>query len=424
MPKIITNDINVGYVNFIKSLSDSSLFTTRNWTGYLSFNKMRQFVKLLLIPIVVPISILSLIIYGLLLIIFLRGYLLFTNKQRYPELSVNAIKYIPEFISQYPMHLYPVVAKSFELAFIKDNINKILNKLEAGIVEFAIGDGTLSNKIFDKQNKITAFDINPYSLVHTKNYQHVSKRIVADCLNPPIQNKGASFIVSLNLLHHVANKEQVLLNWARIAPYALFNENTNYWATGWFNPYMLRLLKLNYAAVSEANKIETHNLQALRSKKQLEMIINNYYEIIKQDTFLNETVFFLCSVCSFLLGCYGPPTPRVQKLILNKVLWPVTKAITYHMAKALIEYDAVSNRSKDTIIFWIGKSKFIENIYLVNDLNLICPECSELLQDSQCEKCGRSFEEKDGMLFLLPKELEKEIYYSLSRGMILGREHL
>ncbi len=424
MPKFITNDINSGYINFIKSLFDSSLFTTRKWTGYLIFNKMKQLVKLLLIPIVVPISILSLILYGLLLIIFLRGYLLFTNKQRYSELSTNAIRHIPEFIAQYPMHLYPIVSKSFELAFAKGSINKTLKKLGTGIVEFAIGDGTMSARIFDKQNKITAFDINPFSLVHTKNCQHVSKRIVADCLNPPIQDKGASFILSLNLLHHVTNKEQVLLNWSKIAPYALFNENTNYWATGWFNPYMLRLLRLNCTAVFKANKIETYNLQALRSKKQLEMIISNYYEIIEQDTFLNETVFFLCSICSFLLGCYGPPTPRVQKLILNKMLWPVTKVITYHMAKALIEYDAVSNRSKDTFIFWIGKSKFIENAYLVNGLNLTCPDCSELLQDSQCEKCSRSFKEKDGMLFLLPKELEKEIHYSLSRGMILGREHL
>lgn len=421
MKDFFKNDINRGYVRFVKSLSsavspasESRKDILRSIVSFVMKIGVRT-METLLLPV--------LFLYGILLILFLRLRLLFVNKNA-SDLHNKAITYIPEFLSQYPMHLYPIVAKTIEMSFIKRHIGEILDRTKGGTVELAVGDGTLSSRIFSSEHKVTAFDINPYSLIHTKNYRHISRRIVADCLNPPIGNNGASFIVCNNFLHHVCNKEETLSNWAKIAPFALFNENTNYWGSGWFKPYVQNLLGFKDASARTTKKIETLLLQDLWTEPQLKKIVYDHYDIMKEESFLRENVFFLCTICSALLRGWGPPTPRFQKKILVGLFWPITKIMTYHMAKALIEYDAILPRDKDSFIFWLVKSKRIEEGRLPNRVNLVCPDCSESLQGYKCMKCGTIFEEKDGMLFLLPKELAAEISYHQSVGDILGKEHL
>lgn len=416
MPVILTNDINRGYINFIKSLSSSPGVKEKKSIARVLRSMTAVSIKAALIP--------ALIIYGVLIILLLKVRLLFGRDNRPSELHLNAIGHINKFISQYPMHLYPVVAKSLELSFMKDNIKRIKDKAKGGIIELAVGDGSLSSRIFSDEQKIVCLDINPYSLVHTRAYGHISKRVVADCLCPPVSPRGASLILCNNLLHHVTNKEYTLDNWARIAPYALFNENTNYWASAWYRPFILDMLGLKNSSRKAEDDIRERSLQVLWTKEELASAIRKYYDVIEEKTFLDKKVFFLSSICSLLLFCYGPPTPGLQKRVMNNLLGPITRLVTYHAAKSLIEYDAILPRDKDVFICWLAGSRLRDSKDLAGEVSLVCPDCGGGLQDNLCNICRRTFEEKDGMFFLLPKDLSGEISYFPSKSGVLNRQHL
>lgn len=419
MSSSVDSDINRGYVHFIRSVS-SALNKQKGGMikSFHSFmtNLIFNLCKLSLVPF--------LYFYGLLLFIFLRIKLLLAKNKSLSNLHMEATENVSQFISQYPMHLYPIIAKSMEMVFLKKNIRQVVSKVKEGIVELAIGEGTFSSRIFSSDDKLVGFDLNPYSLIHTKRYKHITKRVVADCRNPPIGFCGASFIVCNNFLHHITDKENAIKSWAKIAPYAIFNENTIYWASGWVKPFTLKLVGLNNAAKKETRHMEEHSLQTLWKKEELRSLINQYYDIYEEVSFFNEKAFLLSAVCSALLFCYGPPTPEIQKRVMNSLFGPITKLFTYHIAKTLIEYDAILPRDRDTFICWLVKSKAIGEDFRSGDVNLVCPDCRELLQDNKCHRCDRTFEEKDGMLFLLPKELAEEISYSDNQPNSLREEHL
>lgn len=148
---------------------------------------------------------------------------------RHPESALHrrALAHVPSFVRQYPFHLYAVVAKSLELAYLKDHLPRLLERESAAqILELATGDGTLSRLVFDGVGKVTGIDINPYFLSKAARYRHVERAIVADALDPPIRNGSQDLLVSLNLLHHVTEKEAAVAKWSRIAATLLFNENT------------------------------------------------------------------------------------------------------------------------------------------------------------------------------------------------------
>ncbi len=419
MSAIVDRDINRGYVHFVRSVSSALNKQRRGMMkSFSSFitNLIFNLCKLSCVPL--------LYFYGLLLFIFLKIKLLVAKNGSLSNLHREAIKNISEFISQYPMHLYPIIAKSMEMAFLKENIRQIVSRVKEGIVELAIGEGTFSSRIFLSDDKLVGFDLNPYSLIHTKRYKHITKRVVADCRNPPIGFCGASFIICNNFLHHVTDKENTVKNWAQMAPYAIFNENTSYWASGWVKPFTLKLLGLNNVAEKEARRIENHSLQTLWKREELRSLIQQHYEIYEECSFFNEKVFSLSAVCSTLLFCYGPPTPDLQKRLMNTLFGPITRFFTYHIAKALIEYDAISTRDKDTFICWLVRSKKIKGNCIPNHVKLVCPDCRGLLQDNKCFRCNKTFEEKDDMLFLLPKELAEEISYSGNQPNLLREEHL
>ncbi|HEX8949590.1 MAG TPA: class I SAM-dependent methyltransferase [Dissulfurispiraceae bacterium] len=415
-----TDDINRGYVDFIKVISRASQGAGGGFIKAflkIPLRVLKSSIMLLFIPL--------LFLYGAVLIFSLKLRLALAGHNRdRSKAHREALHYIPEFIAQYPMHLYPIVAKAIEMSFLKDHMAKVLSEVKGGIVELAVGDGSLSRRIFPEDSKVTALDLNPYSLTHVRACGHVSKRIVADCLNPPIADNGASFIVCNNLLHHVSGKESTIENWACIAPYALFNENTVYWASGWARPYLLKLAGLNGPAEKEAKKIELLSLQSLWTADRLRAAVGKHYEVLEEETFMSERVFFLSAVCSSLLFCYGPPTPEFQKKILNGPLRPITRYMTYHMAKALIEYDSILPRDKDSFVSWVVRSKLTKRDYVPDAVALVCPDCRTHLQGDTCSSCKRVFEERDEMLFLLPKELAEEIKYTPSIAGVLGKEHL
>ena len=81
-------------------------------------------------------------------------------------------------------------------------------------------------------------------------------------------------------------------------------------------------------------------------------------------------------------------------------------------------------REKDSFIFWLVRSKLIDKAGSANQVTLVCPDCRKEIQGNICNICKRTFEEKDGMFFLLPKDLARDILYSSSNANVLDKEHL
>ena len=145
----VDRDINQGYVQFIKSISLKVAKQRRGMIkSVLSSAARPLFIvfKLSLIPL--------LFLYGFLLVLVLRITFLFPKKRGSSELHKKAAKKVPEFTTQYPMHPYPIIAKSMEMVFLQEHIRQVASKVKQGIVELAIGEGTFSNRVFSEEDKL------------------------------------------------------------------------------------------------------------------------------------------------------------------------------------------------------------------------------------------------------------------------------
>ena len=144
----------------------------------------------------------------------------------------EALQHVSEFVEQYPFHLYPVVAKALELAYLKRRLaNGGLIASDASIVEVAIGEGTLSARVFGSAPRVTGLDLNPHSLSFAAKLPHVRRAIVCDGIQPPIRPASFDLLLAVNFLHHVTDKRGAVQSWASIARTIVFNENTRYWVS-------------------------------------------------------------------------------------------------------------------------------------------------------------------------------------------------
>jgi ubiquinone/menaquinone biosynthesis C-methylase UbiE len=386
-------EINRGYLDHIS-----------RWSGTVRVEKWRALkerilfgneLRLLLLPLLLIAS-----------VFFLVGLKIFVRFHASGSTSIlhnKAHEYIDGLIEQYPLHLYPVVAKALELAYLKDRLATLIEN-QGRILEVAVGEGTLSARLFGHERHITALDLNPYSLVKASTLEHVKRAIVCDGLNPPIREGTYDLLLSLNLLHHVTQKTATVSNWARIARILLFNENTPFWASGWTAPYLLKKLGLRKMAARKARAIEVHSLQCLEGLDKLDEHIRPHGEIKERVSFMSERTFFYASVFSFLMRCYGPPTPALLKRIFLGPLHRVVLPLTKKLADLLIVFDAYQNRSTDTFVVFLVHSRKFSQAQTGQDL--VCPRCRILLSpDQRCAECQTTYLSKDGMLFLLPQEL-------------------
>lgn len=405
-------EINRGYINHIERLGGDSFapkdaFIRQLWQRFVWGNEIRY----ILLPFMY--------IFSLCLVICLSLYRYF--KKGIPSsLHKKSMDYIKEFVTQYPMHLYPVVAKSLELSFLREHLE---GHAKGKIVEVAIGEGTLSKRIFSEDKKVVGLDLNPYSLVKTRGMSHVAKRVVCDCLNPPIALGTFDFLLANNFLHHVTEKRMTLSNWAQIADDAIFNENTPVWASAWIVPYVLSKLGMSNWSRKSAKNLEVLGMQYLEDEKSLDEIVNEFYIIKKRESFMDAKTFFLSSLFSAFMRCYGPPTPeRLKKLFLGKLKF-IAIPLTKRLAELLIHYDSHRSRKADAFISYVCKSK-IFSAY-PSDEFFICPECRAGVKDNVCLACGKRYMISDDMLFLLPEYLSsvKDAYHSENVEKI-SAEHL
>jgi hypothetical protein len=409
------NEINKGYTKRIKALGTEGA----SWSTETIFRKIarrlllwsRDLLRLALLPF--------LLIYGLVLAVGLWLYKSL-KRGRLSPLHKEGLKYISEFILQYPMHLYPVIAKTLELAFLKDHIGQYSKNT---IAEVAIGDGTLSRRIFQANARVVGLDLNPYSLVKTNRFNHISQRVVCDCLEPPLALGAFDLLVANNFLHHVTDKRTALFNFSQIARHAVFNENTTFWSNGWTIPYLLSHLGLSGAAARIADRLEIHHLQSLEPEENIDKSVSQYYLVEKRASYFDVTTFFLCSIFSILMRCYGPPTPPLLKRIFLGPMKPITIPFTKRLAELLIYFDSQRSRNNDAFISYVTKSRNFAKSPSADIF--VCPECGRKVKENHCLSCGRTYTTMDGMLFLLPERLGHVAdSYNSSMAAKIPDEHL
>ena len=222
----------------------------------------------------------------------------------------------------------------------------------------------------------------------------------------------------------MTKKEETLARWSGIAAKAIFNENSPTWASGWPQPYVLRKLGQTDKAAGAADAIEKMSLQSLEPKQRLDEYVLKSYEVDECVSYMSERTFFYCGLFSWMMRCYGPPTPaKLKKIFLTKLRW-VALPLSARLAKLLIRYDQYQDRSTDSFISYLCTSK---NYVAAGSGNyLVCAQCREQLSDANvCGGCGKEYSYTDGMLFLLPEELKDlQQGYNYELSLQTPKEHL
>ena len=418
-------EINLGYVDYLRRLNQggkrSPKAAPERRTLRLRFGLWRHAVfNTIIMP---AFRTAGLLFVGLAFEIWLRVFLFFKRSQP-TQLTSAALDSVDKFVEQYPFHMYPIVCKAFELACLSHELSNLVDK-DTSIVELAIGEGTLSARVFPEHASVVGLDLSPYSLKKASQKTHVKQAIVCDCMTPPIRPGSFDVLVANNFLHHVTHKEATLAVWSRIARKAFFNENTPYWASCWTVPYVLRKLGRKESAARVAAQIERDLLQSLESKETLDAIINRHYRIVRSVSYLSARTFFYCSIFSYLIGSYGAPTPGWMKdLSRSKYLGWLIVPLTIDLAKLFIRYDRHQDRKADAFVSYSCESRNYVPDTLENPL--ACPDCSAALTPAnECTACARAYTHKDGMLFLLSKELKDlQHEYSYEVSAQTPEEHL
>lgn len=396
-------EINLGYVDHVRHLNQGvsgAKSAVENPTLRLRFGLWRY--GLLNTVFLPAFRSLGVIVLALGLAVWLRLLLLF-RRDKPSQLTSSALDCVDEFLNQYPFHLYPIVCKAFELACLRRQIPDLL-KQHTRFVEIAIGEGTLSSRVFPSRATVVGLDLSPYSLKQASKKSHVQRAVVCDCLAPPISEGSFDVLIANNFLHHVTRKEETLAHWSRIAAKAVFNENSPSWASGWPVPYLLKKIGRKERAEQAAAGIEKQSLQSLESKDRLDTHISASYEVLECVSYMSERTFFYCGLFSWMMGCYGPPTPPdLKRLFLTRLRW-LALPLSADVARLLIRYDQHQDRSSDSFISYVCKSR--NYVSARRDTYLLCPQCkTELSEACFCTACGKEYSCTDGMLFLLPEEL-------------------
>lgn len=417
-------EINLGYVDHLRRLNQGTNTSPDDSSAprslRLRFGLWRYAVlNNVLLPAITAVGV---VVLGLALEIRLRLYLLL-KRDKPSQLTQPALDCVDEFLTQYPFHLYPIVCKSFELACLGRQIPELL-KQHTRCVEIAIGEGTLSARVFPKDATVVGLDLSPYSLKKASEKPHVQQAVVCDCLAPPIREGSFDVLIANNFLHHITHKEETLASWSRIASQAVFNENSPAWASGWPRPYVLRKLGRKDKAADAAAEIEKMSLQSLEPKQRLDEYVSKSYEVDECVSYMSEGTFFYCGLFSWMMRCYGPPTPaKMKQLFLTKLRW-VALPLSADLAKLLIRYDQHQDRSTDSFISYLCTSK--NYVAAAAGSYLVCADCQQQLNEAnRCEGCGKEYSYTDGMLFLLPdalKDLQQGYNHELS--LQTPKEHL
>jgi hypothetical protein len=180
--------------------------------------------------------------------------------------------------------------------------------------------------------------------------------------------------------------------------------------------YLLRMIGLRSLAAGNVVRFKEYGIQHLESERDLEQRVRKYCEIEDQSSFISERTFFYCSLFSFFMRCYGPPTPpRLKRLFLGP-LRSLAVRMTIKLASLLIRFDAYQDRESDVAVFFSCRSKVFSRT--TNGRDLICPRCRACSTPSiDARNVGRSFSSRRGCCFSCRMSWITLVWNTVARGL-------
>jgi len=404
-----SNEINRRYLNSFR-------FISKKGQREHPENTAITYLRIGMLPIVYT----SMTCYSLLLIATLKTYSRMTaRKPRYDYKKVQ--EYANEFVHQYPFLLYPLLTKALEVHILR-NVCQV--HLEPKVAEFAIGEGSLSQQVFkDSSSEVYGFDLIPYSLDKC-DYPHVKQKIIADCLNPPMENNHDMTILSNNLMFHVTNKSKTIQNWAKKASRVIFTEANPFWARSTAKAYFYRMIGQSNQAEAYVKEFNLKNKMTLVPKNELDELIGQYFTDLKIHPFFNEFPYFLTRVYGLIFEIFvnprinGAPVPKLFMKFNKGPLKYLSEFLTKQVANALIEFDAYCDDNHDVFMYYDGTNNLDKDY---SDLTLKDPDTQVPIYNIS----GLNERIKNKLLFLLPKDM-RFIFedYDLEISSQISKKHL
>ena len=328
------------------------------------------------------------------------------KKDSINPLHFGAIEHVDELAEQYPLSLYPILYKSIQISYLKEELRDKL-PADARFVEMAIGEGSLSRRFFSPDANVVALDINTRALRRAATLPHVKDAIICNIMDSPVKPGSFDAVVSNNFLHHVTDKERVLQIWAGLAPTAIFNECTDEWKLAWPGPYTLSKLGLKDWAAGRAARVEDIFNNTFLPAEEVDAKVQTHHDIARRVSYLSKPVMSLCFLFCVLQRANGPLTGEDARPILalcRGILRPLVMPATRELARLLIVWDALRNRTEDAYVSYTVTSRSFTK---AEDKGyLLCPNCrADLGEVPECSACKIKYDRICGMLFLLPTEL-------------------
>jgi SAM-dependent methyltransferase len=360
----------------------------------------RQFLlvqRLLLLPVAYVVSLI--LIVGLKLKVGAK-------RKSINELHLGAIDYVDDLAEQYPLSFYPILYKSIQISYLKQELK---NKLpaDARFVEMAIGEGSLSRRFFPADANVVALDINTRALRRAATLPHVKDAIICNIMACPVKPGSFDAVVSNNFLHHVTDKERVLQIWAGLAPTAMFNECTDHWKFAWPGPYMLEALGFKDWSARRAARVEDKFNNTFLPEEVVDAKVQTHHDIARRESYLSRPVMSLSFLFCVLQRANGPLTGEDARVILSLcrgILRPLVMPATRELARLLIVWDALQKRTRDAYVSYTISSPSFKKAE--GEGYLLCPNCRKDLGGvPECAACEIKYDRISGMLFLLPRDL-------------------
>ncbi|HWF87280.1 MAG TPA: methyltransferase domain-containing protein [Pyrinomonadaceae bacterium] len=321
-------------------------------------------------------------------------------------LHFGSLEYVDDLAEQYPLSFYPILYKSIQISYLKQELRDKL-PADARFIEMAIGEGSLSRRFFPPDANVVALDINTRALRRAATLPHVKDAIICNIMAAPVKPGSFDAVVSNNFLHHVTDKERVLDIWAGLAPTAIFNECTDEWKLAWPGPYVLSKLGMKDWSASRAARVEDKFNNTFLPADVVDAKVETHHDIARRVSYLSKPVMSLCFLFCVLQRANGPLTGEDARPILalcRGLLRPLVMPATRELARLLIVWDALRNRTEDAYVSYTITSRSFSKAE--GSGYLLCPNCRKDLGGvAECDACGIKYDRICGMLFLLPKDL-------------------
>jgi len=102
---------------------------------------------------------------------------------------------------------------------------------------------------------------------------------------------------------------------------------------------------------------------------------------------------------------YGLADAAPAQAHLPGALRPLALPLTKTVARLLVRFDEFQDRSRDAYVSYVGRSRAFSRSGQSG--YLVCPACRGSLDARDaCLKCGTEYVRGDGLLFLLPRDMD------------------